>query len=150
MLNQDFHFEYFGGIKEEGYLCSEIILKVKDMINNYLFIDGLTKDFILEVYYRVVNDSPDCSEEYSEEVEMTVSELAEQVVTGQVEDGENVIKVHIAKSAQDFLAEVHEHFEKCDGMLFASLDMTEAMESFLYSLGKYLVQGDFNKLFSVS
>lgn len=52
------------------------------MINNYLFIDGLTKDFILEVYYRVVNDSPDCSEEYSEEVEMTVSELAEQVVTG--------------------------------------------------------------------
>ena len=120
------------------------------MKQNCLFIDGLTKEFLLEVYYRVENDSPDYSEEFSEEVEMTASELAEQVATGQAEDGENVIKVHIDKSAHDFLVEVKEHFDDYDGMLFASLDMTEAMESFLYSLGKYLVQGDFNKPFSVS
>ena len=119
------------------------------MKQDCLFIDGMTKEFILEVYYRVENDSPDYSVEYNEELEMTASELAEQVVTGQVEDGENVIKVHIDKSAQDFLAEIHEHFEDCGGMLFASLEMTEAMESFLYSLGKYLVQGDSNEPFTV-
>ena len=119
------------------------------MKQHCLLIDGMTKEFLLEVYYRVENDSPDYSEEYSEEVEMTASELAEQFVTGRTEDNENVIKVHIDKSTQDFLVEVHEHFEKCDGMLFASLDMTEAMESFLYSLGKYLVQGDFNEPFAV-
>lgn len=120
------------------------------MIKDFVIINGITKEFLLEVYYRVENDSPDYSLEYSEEVEMTVSELAEQVVTGQAEDGENMIKVYIDKSAQDFLIEVNEHFEDHDGMLFASFDMTEAMESFLYSLGKYLVQDDFNEPFSIS
>lgn len=119
------------------------------MTKDFLIIDGITKEFLLEVYYRVENDSSDYSEEYSEEVEMTASELAEQLVTGQTEDGENSIKIYVNKTAQDFLVEVHEHFEDCAGMLFVSLEMSEAMESFLYSLGKYLVQGDFNEPFAV-
>ena len=120
------------------------------MTKGFVIIDGMTKEFLLEVYYRIENDSPDYSVEYSEEVEMTASEIAEQLVTDRTEGTEKVIIVIIDKSTQDFLVKVHEHYEEYDGMLFASLDMTEAMESFLYSLGKYLIQGDYNEPFSLT
>lgn len=119
------------------------------MKKDCLFINAFTKDFLLEVYYRAENDSPDYSVEYSEEVEMTTSELAEQFVTSETEDRENAIKVFVDKSARDFLIAIHEHFEENDDMLFVSLELTEAMEQFLYSLGKYLVRGDYNEPFAV-
>lgn len=119
------------------------------MKKNYLFINGSTKEFILEVYHRAENDSPDYSVEYSEEVEMTTAELADQLVTGENEDREKAIKVFVDKSARDFLIAIHEHFEENDDMLFVSLELTEVMEQFLYSLGKYLVRGDYNEPFAV-
>ena len=119
------------------------------MKKNCLFINGSTKEFLLEVYYRAENDSPDYSVEYGEEVEMITYEFAEQLVTGEIEDREKAIKVFVDNSARDFLIAIHEHFEENDDMLFVSLELTEAMEQFLYSLGKYLVQGDYNEPFAV-
>lgn len=120
-----------------------------NMKQDCLFIGGLTKEFLLEVYYRVENDSPDNSVEYSESIEMTMYELAEQVVTGQEESDEDVITILIDKSVQDLLEEIYETYEDNDGGLFYSYELTETMEHFLYSLGKYLIRGDYHKPFVV-
>jgi hypothetical protein len=119
------------------------------MKQDCLFIGGLTKEFLLEVYYRVENDSPDNSVEYSESIEMTTFELAEQVVTGQAESDEDAITIPIDKSIQDLLEEIYETYEDNDGELFYSYELTETMEQFLYNLGRYLIRGDYNELFAI-
>lgn len=113
-----------------------------NMKQDCLFIGGLTKEFLLEVYYRVENDSPDNSVEYSESIEMTTFELAEQVVTGQAESDEDVITIPIDKSVQDLLEEIYETYEDNDGGLFYSYELTETMEQFLYKLGSYVIEDD--------
>ncbi len=120
-----------------------------NMKQDCLFIGGLTKEFLLEVYYRVENDSPDNSVEYSESIEMTTFELAEQVVTGQAESDEDAITIPIDKSIQDLLEEIYETYEDNDGELFYSYELTETMEQFLYNLGRYLIRGDYNELFAI-
>ena len=116
--------------------------KIKNMKNNYLFINRWTKEFLREVYYRVENDSPDNSVEYSESIEMTTFELAEQVVTGQEESDEDAIRIPIGKSVQDLLEEIYETYEDNDGGLFYSYELTETMEQFLYKLGSYVIEDD--------
>jgi hypothetical protein len=118
-----------------------------NMKQDCLFIGGLTKEFLLEVYYRVENDSPDNSVEYSESIEMTTFELAEQVVTGQEESDEDAIRIPIGKSVQDLLEEIYETYEDYDGELFYSYELTDTMEQFLYNLGRYLIRGDYNEPF---
>lgn len=108
-----------------------------------LKIDRWTKEFIREVYERNESNNPDNSVEYSESLEMTAFELAEQFVTGHFENGEDLTTIQIGKSVQDILDDIFNHFEECDGMLFASLDFSEDVEQFLYSLGRYLSKGNF-------
>lgn len=114
-----------------------------------LLIDDLTKDFLREVYFRTERHQPDNSVEYSESIEMTTFELAEQAVTGQAEPDEADIRIPIDESVQDFLKEIYETYEDNNGELFNSYELTETMEQFLYSLGKYLVHGCFNESFTV-
>lgn len=118
-------------------------------MTNYLYLDRWTKELLREVYYRTEHNQPDYSVEFAESIEITTCELAEKLVTDYTESGEDVTKISIDKSAQDFLIEVHKHHENSDGMLFGSLEMSEAMESFLYLLGKYLVKGDYNEPFAI-
>ena len=118
-----------------------------NMKQDFLLIDGFTKDFLCEVYYRAERHQPDNSVEYSESIEMTACELAEQVVTGLAESDEAAIRIPIDESVQDFLKEIYETYEDNDGELFNSYELTEAMEQYLYSLGKYLVRGDFDEPF---
>lgn len=49
------------------------------------------------------------------------------------------------------MEEIYETYEDedDDGELFNSYELTETMEHFLYSLGKYLVRGDFNEPFAI-
>ena len=113
----------------------------------FLLIDGLTNDFLREVYFRTERHQPDNSVEYSESIEMTAYELAEQVVTGHAEPGEDAIRIPIDESVYKFLEEIYDTYEDNDCGLFNSFELTESMEQFLYSLGKYLVHGDFNEPF---
>ena len=112
------------------------------MKNNCLFINRWTKEFLREVYYRTERNQPDTSVEYSESIEMTMYELAEQVVTGQEESDEDVITILIDKSVQNLLEEIYETYEDNDGGLFYSYDLTETMEQFLYKLGSYVIEDD--------
>ena len=113
----------------------------------FLLIDDLMNDFLREVYYRAECNQPDNSVEYSESIEMTVYELAKQGVTSLAESDEADIRIPIDESVQDFLKEIYETYEDNNGELFNSYELTETMEQFLYSLGKYLVRGDNNKPF---
>ena len=119
------------------------------MKNNCLIIDRWTKEFLREVYFRTECHQPDNSVEYSESIEMTVYKLAGQVVTGQAESDKDTIRVPIDKSVQDIFEEIYETYEDYDGGLFYSYELTETMEQFLYSLGKYLIRGDYHKPFVV-
>lgn len=120
------------------------------MKNVCLFIDRLTKEFLCEVYYRTERHQPDTSVEFSESIEMTAYELAEQVVTGQVDSDEDIIPIPIDESVQNILEEIYETYEDNDGELFNSYELSETLEHFLYSLGKYLIRGDFNEPFAVN
>ena len=120
-----------------------------NMKQDCLLIDGLMNDFLREVYYRTERHQPDNSVEYSESIEMTVYGLAEQVVTGHAESDEDTIRILIDESVKDILKEIYETYEENDGYLFHSYELSETLEQFLYSLGKYLVQGCFNKPFAV-
>lgn len=119
------------------------------MKQDFLLIDGLTKEFLREVYYRTERHQPDNSVEYRESIEMTACELAEQVVTGHAESDEDAIRIPIDESIHDILEEIYDTYEGNDGYLFHSYELSEALEQFLYSLGKYLVHGCFNESFSV-
>ena len=117
------------------------------MKQDYLSIDGPTKEFLREVYFRTERHQPDNSVEYSECIEMTACELAEQVVTGHAVSDEDTIRIPNDESVRDILEEIYETYEENDGYLFPSYELSEAMEQFLYSLGKYLVRGDYNESF---
>ena len=119
------------------------------MKNNCLFIDRWTKEFLREVYFRTECHQPDNSVEYSESIEMTAYELAEQVVTGRAEPDEDAIRIPIDKSVQDILEEIYETYEDNDGELFYSLEFSETMEQFLYQLGRYMIEGDFTVPFGL-
>ncbi len=112
-----------------------------------LFLDELTKEFIFEIYDRTENDQPDESLEYSESVEMTAYELAEQLVEGNVEEGHELTTISIGRSAQDFLKKVYKNSLENDGRLFQSLELSMDMEAFLYGLGKYLKTGNLKEPF---
>ena len=118
-----------------------------NMKQDFLLIDGYTNDFVREVFNRTERHQPDDSVEFSECIEMTAFELAEQLVTGQVESDEDAIRIPIDESIKNILKEIYETYEDNDGELFNSYELTETMEQFLYSLGKYLVRGDNNKPF---
>lgn len=117
------------------------------MKQDFLLIDGFTNDFAREVYFRTEGHQPDNSVEYSECMEMTAFELAEQLVTGQVKSDKEVIRIPIDETVQDYLKEIYETFEENDGRLFISYEFSEMLEQFLCSLGEYLVRADFNKPF---
>ena len=119
------------------------------MIKDCLLVDKMTKEFLCEVYYRTEHNQPDNSLEYSESIEMTTFELAEQVVTGLAESDEDVITIPIGKSVQDVMEEIYETYEDYNGGLFYSYELTEIMEHFLYQLGRYVIEGDFTKAFSL-
>ena len=78
-----------------------------NMKQEFLLIDDLTKEFLREVYFRTEHHQPDNSVEYSESIEMTACELAEQVVTGLAESDEAATRIPIDESVQDFL-KVHD------------------------------------------
>ena len=111
-----------------------------------LYIDPFIEGFICEVYDRNQNDNPDYSIEYSEQIEMTSSELADQIMTKNIET-QDTIKIPIDKNTRHFLIKVYKHFQWTNG-LFGSFEMTEEMEEFLYWLGEYLTKGDFSEPFS--
>ena len=117
------------------------------MKQDFLLIDGFTNDFAREVYFRTEGHQPDNSVEYSESIEMTAYELAEQVVTGQVESEEDAIRIPIDEPVQDILNDIYKNYEDNDGRLFISYEFSETLEQFLYSLGDYFVRGDYNKPF---
>jgi hypothetical protein len=118
-----------------------------NMKQDFLLIDGYTNDFVREVFNRTERHQPDDSVEFSECIEMTAFELAEQLVTGQVESDEDAIRIPIDESVKDILKDIYETFEENDGRLFISYEFSEMLEEFLYSLGEYLVRADFNKPF---
>jgi hypothetical protein len=117
------------------------------MKQDFLLIDGYTNDFVREVFNKTERHQPDDSVEFSECIEMTAFELAEQLVTGQVKSDKEVIRIPIDETVQDYLKEIYETFEKNDGRLFISYEFSEMLEEFLCSLGEYLVRADFNKPF---
>lgn len=118
-------------------------------MKNYLIIDRLTKEFLCEVYYRTERHQPDDSVEYSESIEMTAYELAEQFVTGHAESDEDAIRIPIDESVHDILEEIYDTYEGNDGYLFHSYELSETLEQFLYNLGRYIKEGDFTKPFSL-
>ena len=117
------------------------------MKQDFLLIDGYTNDFVREVFNRTERHQPDNSVEFSECIEMTAFELAEQLVTGQVGSDEDAIRIPINESVKDILKDIYETFEENDGRLFISYEFAEMLEEFLYSLGEYLVRADFNNPF---
>ena len=124
------------------YFFKFLIMKIK-----FLIIDRWTKDFVREVYERNESDQSDYSVEYAESVEMAVYELAEQFITGHCENSGDLTAIPIGKSIQEMLTGIYNHFEECDGMLFTSLEFSEDVEQFLYSLGSYLSKGNFSEPF---
>jgi hypothetical protein len=113
-----------------------------------IWIDKYSAEFLREVVWRTDKNKPDNSLEYAEEVEMTVSELAELLATDQAEVNKDAIIIYLDKSACDFLERVRVHYQVHNNALFQSFELSEDMEKFLYSLGVYIKNRDFRNPFS--
>ena len=53
----------------------------------YIEIDEYTEQFLIELYERTENNTPDNSLEYSEEKDQVLYSLGKQLVTGEQEAG---------------------------------------------------------------
>ncbi len=119
------------------------------MKKNYLLVNNYVVELAREVYWREEHHQPDYSLEYSESIEMTVSELAEQLVTNHANASVDVVRIPIDRSVIDFLTEVYQSSVENDDQLFVSFELSEGQEQFLYELGQYLEKGDYKSPFSI-